>query len=281
MSLDEQLAMANASVAMQPNQVAPQPAPVQATAEVQQVVQPPVAPTQPVTPAPAPQPTVGIDLNAAAQEAEVNYNVGEITLGQKVSTRAIDPVKKGEKGDKFRFTLLATNPGYALVHQHAELGKILCWSTKTHQAQCCRDLDQPKARYYWPVLVYGTMPGDPNTPLPQVKSEMRLLIIWDAATYDQLCSDIIAAGQDITKLDFVATVTDTYGKLDIRPAAQCFRTLPEYAPLIAESTNTWSTIKDKAADTIGRKLDDERYLKLTQKAVVPNMQTYSMEDAMQ
>lgn len=287
MSLDEQLAMANSSVAMTPNQ----PAPVQASAEVQvapqqvaqaQVVQPAVTTQVPPVsnPAPAPQVT-GFDMNAAAQEAETNYQVGEIELGQKVSTRAIEPIKRLNQGEKFRFTLIATNPGFALVHNSEDLGKLLCWSTKTHQGQCCKDLDQPRARYYWPVVVYGTMPGDPNTPLPQVKSELRLLVIWDTATYDQLCSDIIARNKDITQLDFVATVTDTYGKLDIRPASNVFRNMPEYSNIINEATQTWASIKDKAPDTIGRKLDDERYIKLTQKAVVPQMQTYSMEDAMQ
>ena len=249
MSLDEQLAMANSSVAMTPNQ----PAPVQASAEVQ------VAPQQ-VAQAQVVQPAV---------------------TTQKVSTRAIEPIKRLNQGEKFRFTLIATNPGFALVHNSEDLGKLLCWSTKTHQGQCCKDLDQPRARYYWPVVVYGTMPGDPNTPLPQVKSELRLLVIWDTATYDQLCSDIIARNKDITQLDFVATVTDTYGKLDIRPASTVFRNMPEYSNIINEATQTWASIKDKAPDTIGRKLDDERYIKLTQKAVVPQMQTYSMEDAMQ
>lgn len=291
MTLDEQLAMAVSSVAVPQNNAQvppvtqPQPInPVQQNANAQ-VVQTTVtqgipSPDQPQPVNQAPVNVSPINIEQASQEAEVNYNVKEIELGQKVSTRAIEAIKKLNPGDKFRFTLLTMNPGYAAVHNKEGLGKILCWSdpTKGYEGQCCKDCGEPKARYYWPVLVYGTMPGDPNTPLPAVKSEMRLLTLWDATTYDQMCSDIIAHNRDINSIDFIATVTDTYGRLDIRPATTCFRAMPEYAPLIQEMTANWENIKSRAPETIGRKLDDARYLKLTQQAVIPTMQTYDMND---
>lgn len=303
MTLDEQLAMATGSVP-----VAPQPNNAQVQAEAQ-VVQPTVttASTGPVTtmetqvqqvaptqataglaqtfnPAPAqastPALSTGINLEQAVQEAETQYAVQEITLGQVVSSRAIDPLKRLEKGEKFRFTLLTNTIKAAKVHNHETLNKLICWSTDSHLGQCCKDMDQPKVRYYMPVLVYGTMPGDPNTPLPQAKSELRLMIIWDADSYKQLCEEVVNAGGDVTRIDLVATVDDSYGRLSFRAQNTTFRDMKEYQQVIADSTAKWEVIKDKAEFTVGRKLDDERYLKLTQKVVPPVMQDYSAEDAL-
>ena len=115
MTLDEQLAMATNVVAQPQAPVAEGPAvvaPVQQTytAPVQAMPQAQVAPVQisytipantQVSATPSFAGPVGIDLNAAAQEAEVNYSVQTIEIGQKISNRAIDPVKKLDKGEDF------------------------------------------------------------------------------------------------------------------------------------------------------------------------------------
>lgn len=296
MTLDEQLAMATSTVAVgeavqpAPAVAAPvNPAQVQAGAQVvqptQTVMSTPVqatitttaVPTQGYVQTPAAAPS--IDLNQAAAEAEQHYGVQEISLGQKISTRAIDPVKKMEKGEKMRFTIIDGYFASAKIHVHEDLGKIACFTTPTSMGQCCKDLDEPKVRYYMPVLVYSTMPGDPRTPLPQGKSELRLLVIWDGSGWDKICEDIIEAGGN-KEIDFIATSEDSYGRLDFKGQQTSFRAMPEYAQAIADATAKWRAVKDKAALTVRRDMDAERYAKLTIKASVPQLQSYSPEDIM-
>ena len=291
MTLDEQLAMATSTVAVggatqpAPTVAAPvNPAQVQAEAQVVQPTYPNIPAPHPMMqgmtsdiPTPASTPT--IDLNQAAADAEQHYGVQEISLGQKLSTRAIDPVKKLEKGEKIRFTIIDGYFSAAKIHNHETLGKISCFSTETHIGQCCKDLDEPKIRYFMPVLVYSTMPGDPKTPLPQGKSELRLLIIWDSTKWDSLCADIIDAGRN-TELDFIATSEDSYGRLDFKVQQTSFRAMPEYAQAIADATEKWRAVKNKAALTVRRDMDEERYVKLTMNSPVPQMQSYSPEDIM-
>ena len=297
MTLDEQLAMATSTVAVggvaQPTQIPVAPAvnPAQVQAEAQ-VVQPtqtmvtpqpvpvtPVVPTAPATPVAPVYVNAGIDLNQATAEAEQHFGVQEISLGQKISTRAIDPVKKLEKGEKMRFTIIDGYFASAKIHLHEDLGKIACFSTGTSMGQCCKDLDEPKVRYYMPVLVYSTMPGDPRTPLPQGKSELRLLVIWDSSGWDKICEDIIEAGGN-KEIDFIATSEDSYGRLDFKGQQTSFRAMPEYAQAIADATAKWRAVKDKAALTVRRDMDAERYAKLTIKATVPQLQNYSPDDIM-
>lgn len=307
MTLDEQLAMATNAVPVAPV-AQPAPAPV-AEAAVQTTAtftQPqnvtaqatPVynnttttlggatAVTPTVTQAPTqmqPQFTGSIDLNQAAAEAEQHYGIQEITLGQTISTRAIDPVKKLDKGEKMRFTIIDPRVMAAKIHNHETLGKIACFSNDDASkgpivyGQCCRDMDQPKVRYYMPVLVYSTMPGDPRTPLPQGKSELRLLIIWDVSSYNKLCEEIMEAGNN-AQIDFIATSEDSYGKLDFKGQQTSFRTIPEYQAAIQSAIEKWNVVKDKAPLTVRRDMDAERYVKLTQVAVPPQMQVYSQED---
>lgn len=290
MTLDEQLAMATSTVAVgsavqpAPTVAAPvNPAQVQAGAQVVQPTQTVVTPVQATMTTTVPTqgyvqaPT--IDLNQAAAEAEQHFGVQEISLGQKISTRAIDPVKKLEKGEKIRFTIIDGYFSSAKIHIHEDLGKIACFSTSTSMGQCCKDLDEPKIRYFMPVLVYSTMPGDPRTPLPQGKSELRLLVIWDGSGWDKICEDIIEAGRN-TEIDFIATSEDSYGRLDFKGQTTSFRAMPEYAQAIADATAKWRAIKDKAALTVRRDMDAERYAKLTMKASIPQLQNYSPEDIM-
>ena len=258
------------------------PAPVVESQQVQataQVVQPTVTtPVQPVVQPVAQPVNTGIDLNQASQDAMQNYGVQSIQLGQMVSTRVIESVKKLEKGDSIRITLIAPDIGAAKVHTHPTLGKISCCSTDTNLAQCCQELGDPKVRYFMPVLVYSTMPNDCKTPLPQGKSELRLLVLWDANSYNQLCTEIMESGSD--KIDLIATSEDTYGKLSFRGQKDSFRTIPEYQAVIQQAEAKWAQIKDRAVDTVRRNMDAVRYAQLSKTAAVPQMQDYSMNDVM-
>ena len=294
MTLDEQLAMAT-------NAVPVSPAPVAQTQNVgvvqptqtlgaAQAVQPQVVPvqqtvTQPVQQAPINPvniPNSSIDLNKAAADAIQHYGIEEIQLGQVVSTRAIDPVKKMDKGEKMRFTILDPTVRVAKIHNHEKLGKIACWSNDDPSrgpvvyGQCCRDMDAPKVRYYMPILVYPTLPNDPKTPITQGKAELRLLIIWDVTSYNKLCEEITEAGSPY--IDIIATSEDTYGKLDFKAQRDSFREIPEFKPAVDAALTKWEAVKDKAPLTVRRDMDAERYVKLTQVAVPPQMQTYSQED---
>ena len=298
MNLDDALKMATNTV-VEPvvqNVTTPvAPAPVVETQQVQapaQVVQPTYT-TAPGTAAPnnyVSTPATGsstshytpveasMDLNQASQDAMQNYGVQTIQLGQMVSTRVIESVKKLEKGDSIRFTLIAPDIRAAKIHTHPTLGKISCCSTETNLAQCCQELGDPKVRYFMPVLVYSTMPNDCKTPLPQGKSELRLLVLWDANSYNQLCTEIMEANSD--KIDIIATSEDTYGKLSFRGQKDSFRSIPEYQAVIQQAEAKWEQVKDRAVDTVRRNMDAVRYAQLSKTAAVPQMQDYSMNDVM-
>lgn len=292
MTLEEQLAMATEAVPVQPAPVQPvqNVAPVQPTqaVPVQQVISNPapvgvqptqaVAPAQPVTPVQPVQattvaPVQTVNLEQAQQEAEVNYSVQSIEIGQKISSRAIEPFKKLDKGESVRITVLNTTDWKAAkVHNHPELGKIICWG-----GQCCKDSDA-RVRYFLPVMVYSTLPGDINTPLPQAKSELRLLILWDSESYDSLCQCLIDNNMDVSAIDLRAKSIDNYGKLQFTPLPS-FRS--QFQEPLKEAMEKWEIVKDKAIQTVGRTLNDERYLKLTQTAAVPTMESYNMNDIME
>ena len=293
MNLDDALRMATNTV-VEPvvsNITTPvAPAPVVSPEQLQaqaQVVQPTTTATvQPVAVQPMPVQHVAytpvqasIDLNQAADDAMQSYGVESIQIGQTISTRVIDPVKKYEKGDSFRFTIIAPDAGSIRVHNHPTLGKIRCFSSKTNLAQCCQELGDPRPRYFLPVLVYSTMPNDPTMALPQGKSELRLLVVWDSTSWAQLGNEIKAAGNDY-KIDIVATSEDTYGKLSFRAQRDSFRAIPEYQSAIQQSEAKWAQIKDRAVETVCRDLDAVRYAQLSKQAAVPQMQDYSMNDVM-
>lgn len=284
MNLEEQLKMATSSV-VQPAQ-AVQPVQVQAPVQQQvlannnvqaaaQVVQPTTSAVS-LNTVQATVPTM--DLNKAAEESISNYGVQTIQLGQTISTRAIESVKKLEKGDSIRITLIEPMIQAAKIHVHPVLGKVNCFSTETTLGQCCQELGDPKVRYFMPVLVYSTMPNDAKTPLPQGKSELRLLVLWDTGSYNQLCTEIMDAGSD--KIDLIATSEDSYGKLSFRGQKTSFRDMPEYQQVIADAEAKWAQVRDRAADTVRRNLDPVRYAQLSRSNPVPQTQDYTMEDVM-
>lgn len=305
MTLDEQLKMATSSVSMTPNvaQEVPATASVQTqvaqgvpASEIQaqaaaQVVQPTMTapvdnPTMQVNQVPVQNTTVtsasmqnvtpiqGIDLNKAAEEAETNYSVQTIEIGQKISTRAIDPVGRIDMGKQVRLAILNTTDWTAVkVHNHADLGKIICWG-----GECCKDdPNPPRVRYCIPVMVYSTLQNDANVIVPQGKSELKLLILWDTESYDSLCECIINNKNDVSSIDIKGKSIDNYGKL-------MFSALPTARAQVQAEYNAavekWNVVKDKALATVGRQLNDEKYLKLTQKATPPVMQEYDMNAVM-
>lgn len=299
MTLDEQLAMANNNIAITPNSAQPAP---QATQQVTTVTNSPqefaqaqvVQPTQTVATMQQPtqlgaQPQApGINIEQAAQEAEQTFVVQEIELGQKISTRAIESIQRMNPEDKIRITPL-TKAVYPIpVHNHEELGKLICWSKRNEKnqviapAQCCKDMDEPRIRYCIPVMVYPTYPKDPTKILPGANAELRLLQIWDYAAYDNYCQEIMNYTlPDGTLPDLVATCKDTYGRLEFRAQQQSFRADPNMVQQVQEIQTAWTNIgPQKILPTVGRQLNDDRYLRLTQKASIPQMQQYSMEDAM-
>lgn len=293
MTLDEQLAMATSAVPAQPNTAQPAPAMtvdnqnnIQAAAQVVQPTQTVMpqaqtvsAPTQPVNP-----PIQTMDLNAAQEEAEVNYAVGEINFGQTISTRSIEPFKI-DNDEKKRVTLVG-KPFWVKIHRHDTLGKLLCWSTDTHLGKCCKDLDTPKVNYCLPVLVYSTMPGDPRTALPQGKSELRLIKIWNQSSWQGIAEELMDKGilvngqineQALSNVDFIVTGEGTYGDMKFKATQDSFK--QQYAAPLQAAIEKWNTIGiEKSLPTVGRRLDDEKYIKLTQNATPPVMQQYSQED---
>ena len=295
MTLEEQLALATAAVpAQQVNQptaqtIQPGIPSVPPMTNVQIPVQQPAVQyvqqaTQPMQPAPnvtyvqpaQVQPT--IDLNKAQQEAETQYAVGTIDFGQKISTRSIEPLQKIEKGSKIRLTVL-DKPFFVKVHKHDTLGRLICWSTDTVMGQCCKDLDEPKVRYCMPVLVYCTLPGDPNVALPQGKAELKLMILWDSSSWESISDLIIEKGglQNLQNLDFIATSEDTYGSLKFKVGAESFR--PQFGKDVNAALDKWNNVGvQKAITTVGRQLNDERYLKLTMNATPTQLKDYTIQD---
>lgn len=305
MDLNEALAFATNAV---PAPVQPTPqgvqqqvvnnANVQAAAQVIQPTASVVPPTQTITTTPAPvQPVVAtpntapvytaglaqtMDLNAAQEEAEVNYAVGAIDFGKRISTRSIEPLGRLDQGEKARITIVG-QPFSVTIHNFQDsVGKVICW-----KGQCCKQDPNPaKARYCIPVMVYATMPGDPRTPLPQGKSELRLMILWNGDTWMSLADTLIDKGALVegkvndgvlANIDFIITGEGTYGDLDIRATNDSFR--PQYQDAVNKAIEQWNNIgMEKAMTTVGRKLNDEKLLKLTQVAVPPTMQEYNMQD---
>lgn len=296
LTLDEQLAMATQAVPVAPTQPTQQVAQVQNVQPTQQVVQPNYtttqAPAQNVQPvyqqAPVYQQPVqapiasSIDLAKASDDAETQYAANTLELGQKISNRAIDKLLLKEH-EKCRVTVVG-QPFFVPVHKCEALNnaKLVCWSnSKTgFRGQCCKDLDNPRINYCLPVLVYSTYPNDPRMALPQGKSELKLIALWDEGSWDKFCEQLIDNGgfAALNNLDFIVTA-GTYNNLDltIQPANMCFR--PQYQEAVKNATDAWNSIGIQGAlPTMGRLLNDEKYLKLTQVATPPVMQEYNMND---
>ena len=221
-----------------------------------------------------------IDLNQAQDQAMNTYGVRQLSFGQVVSTRAIEPVRKLNKGESFRFTIVG-ELGFLPIHKHPTLGKIKCFSDDTHFRKCCQDCGEPQARYFFPVVIYSTMPGDPRTPLPQGKSEFKLLNLWSEQSYQKLCNEILNNNKVYKGVDFIATSEDDFGRLDFRMQPTSFSTMPEYSGIVAAAEQKWPTIRDRAPEVVCRNMDENKYMQMTQLAQPPQMQSYGMNNVFQ
>ena len=274
MTLEEQLAMATSTVAetVQPTPVAqPVVEPVQTTVTTAPITQPipqvvPVQPTMttPVMPAAPTQP-----IQAAPQISTEN-GVQTIQLGQIVNTNKINLLRKLNIGDRVRFSLLnTTDISFIEMHYSEDMGKFACFSTDQQLGQCCKDLGKPKARYTMPILVYPTMPQDTNTVIPGAHAELRVLSIWDAATYDFIAQEVISANG--APIDFIATGADNFGRLSVRSDRNSF--MPNFTTDFQAATQTWSQYKDTVPTLVRKNMDANTYNHI--KAQAANSNNYN------
>ena len=262
MDLEEQLKMATMTTttvaepvqqtAVNTAPVMEQPAPVQQApvAPVQyanvQELQQPVQPQQPVIP--------------VIQESN---GVQMIQLGQQFNTRPINVVKKLGIGEKLRFTLLNTEGYFTKFHFIDGMGKFACF-----EGSCCKDLGNAKHRYVLPILVYPTLPNDPNTVIQGQPAELKVLPIWDDAVYDLIFQ---TSPDPINRpVDFIATGTDNFGRMSVVPQAQSYR--GQFINDVNKAFEVWNTHKDKVPSLICKNMDETTYqdMKARMQAVGPN-----------
>ena len=269
MTLEEQLNMATNSVA----ELAQEPV---ATAEVQtqtvvneaqtqaqaQVVQPTITVATPAQPV---QQVQGVQTIQLAQPTAMPTmgtttvnGVEQIQFGQQINTSPLDLIKKMETGSSFRFTVLnLTGASLVKFHYSEAMGKFACFSTNQHLGQCCKDLGEPKVRYYLPVMVYPTMPNDLNTIIPNATPALKVLTLWDADAFDTIAQTIYANNMDLN-IDFTAKCTDSYGRLRIDVArGQSFR--PQIESFIQQANQTWEQYKDIVPAKIRNNMDEQQY----------------------
>lgn len=261
MDLEEQLKMATMTTTtvaepvqqtVQPVQEAVpamvQPAPVQAPVQYANVqeLQQPQQPMQPVIP--------------VIQESN---GVQMIQLGQQFNTRPINVVKKLGIGEKLRFTLLNTEGYFTKFHFIDGMGKFACF-----EGSCCKELGNAKHRYVLPVLVYPTIPNDPNTVIQGQHAELKVLPIWDDAVYDLIFQ---TSPDPINRpVDFIATGTDNFGRMSVVPQAQSYR--GQFTADVNKAFEVWNTHKDKVPSLICKSMDETTYqdMKARMQAVGPN-----------
>jgi len=279
MNLEEELKMVTSSVPVQQestpvvNTVA---TPIQVAEEVKQeqlqsqaqVVQPTQTmmfggtAMQPMTAMPntAPINTAGYMQvqHTAADEAGVR----QIQFGQTINTNPIQIIKLNV-GEKIRFTLLEQDVKPLVFHYSEALGagttrgkRIPCWSTGTYTARCCIDLGKPKSRYYLPVLVYPTMPNDPNTIIPNAKGQFKVLMTWDDIIYNAIADYAINTNCNV---DFIATGKDTYGGLDVRNQVNTYRS--QFTNDINEGIQNWRRCKDMIPSMVRESMTEEEYVR--------------------
>jgi len=232
---------------VQPTQTA-MPQPVQGV----QTIQVNTMPTQGYV-APMTTPTYQASMPTTANGVE------QIQFGQQINTSPLDLIKKMETGSSFRFTVLnTTGAGLVKFHYSEGLGKFACFSTNQHLGQCCKDLGEPKVRYYLPVMVYPTMPNDLNTIIPNATPTLKVLTLWDADAFDTIAQTIFANNNDLN-VDFTAKCTDSYGRLRIDVArGQSFR--PQIESFIQQANQTWEQYKDIVPAKIRKNMDEQQYL---------------------
>lgn len=283
MTLEEQLAMATNTVAVNQQTGEVMETPV-TTAEVQVVNQAPVnqaqmqaeaqvvQPTQTVIQQPIQMATVAELQPAMVQQpmqaapvqmTNSDNGVQTIQLGQQVNTKHINVLKKLGVGEKVRFSLLNNEAGIVKFHYLDGMGKFACFSTDQHLGSCCRDLGEPKIRYYLPILLYPTMPNDPRVIIPGAKAELRVLSIWDGATYNAIAESVISVGH--TNLDFIATGTDTFGRLDVRQQPDTFK--QQFAGDIQTAMQTWEQYKATVPSLLRKNMDETTYMNTKNQAM--------------
>lgn len=276
MNLEEELRMVTNSVPIQQestpvaNTVA---TPVQITEEVKQeqmqsqaqVVQPtqtfiqPIPPTQQYVP-----PTPGINTINTAQTYDLSSEAGvkQVQFGQSINVNPISIVKLSV-GEKMRFTILEQDVISLAFHYSEALGagttrgkRIPCWTTEGHVGKCCIDLGKPKARYYLPILVYPTMPNDPNTIIPNAKPQFKVLMTWDEITYNAIAQSVIDTN---CNADFIATGKDTYGGIDVRMQATSYRN--QFMNDISENIQNWRRCKSMLPSMVRENMTEEEYIR--------------------
>ena len=271
MNLEEELAMVTNSVPVQQettpvaNTVA---TPIQVAEEVKQeqiqaqaqVVQPTQTFVQPM-PQQMTQPTM---QQVQPQQYDLNSEAGikQIQFGQNINVNPVTFIKLNV-GEKIRFTLLECDVLPLTFHYSEALGagttrgkRIPCWSTENHTGKCCIDLGKPKARYYLPVLVYPTMPNDPNTIIPNAKPQFKVLMTWDEITYNAIAQSAIDTQ---CNADFIATGKDTYGGIDVRTQVNSYRN--QYLNDITEGVQNWRRCKSMIPSMVRENMTEDEYVR--------------------
>ena len=199
----------------------------------------------------------------APQIATTDNGVQMIQLGQTVNTRHINLLKKLGIGEKIRFGLISRDTGLLKFHYADGLGKFACFSTNTHAAACCQDHGEPKIRYYLPVIVYPTMPNEPRTLIPNAHAELKVLSIWDAATYELIAEAFKM--QNGIDMDFIATGADNFGRLNIVQQPDCYKS--QYMADIQNALQTWNEYKSTVRALIRKNMDEKTYLNAKMQAM--------------
>lgn len=262
MTLEEQLQMATGTTTItnandNQGQIGTTTVNTQSEAQVVQpttttTVQQPVATQQPV------QMASVEELHQATPQIDINNGVQTIQLGQEVNTKPINLLRKLGVGEKVRFTVIPGDRYQIRYHYTEERGKFACFSVDGQQpARCCLENGNYKTKFTIPILVYPTMPNDPKTVIPNAKADFRILALWDAQTYRVIDEALIRNGNN--PVDFVATATDTYGRLDIREEVGVSYA-NQFSQNIQEAINTFNAYKSMVPTLIRKNMDETTYL---------------------
>lgn len=259
MTLEEQLQMATSTTTTGvqtqsvPTAQTVAPAPVQQQAEAQVV--------QTTTTVAVPQPQLASvnELQQApvqAPQIDVNNGVQTIQLGQQVNVKPLNLLRKLGVGEKVRFTVIPGDTFFIKYHYTEAMGKFACFSTDKEPARCCLENGNYKHKFCLPILVYPTMPNDPKTIVPNAKAELRILALWDDTTYNVIV-EAVMRNQNVP-VDFVATATDTYGRLDVREDVGVSYA-NQFGQYIQDAIATYNNYKTIVPTLIRKNMDAETY----------------------
>lgn len=267
MTLEEQLQMATSTTTAEVQTMSvPTNTPVQTT---QTVAQPaaPMAQQAPVqttvtTQAPPVQMASVSELQPIQQapvqapQIDVNNGVQTIQLGQQVNVKPLNLLRKLGVGEKIRFTILPGDVHFIKYHYTENMGKFACFSTDDHLGRCCIENGNYKHKFCLPILVYPTMPNDPKVIIPNARAELRILSLWDDTTYNVIVEAVTR--NPGTPVDFVATATDTYGRLDVREDVGVSYA-NQFNQSIQEAINTYNIYKATVPALIRKNMDEATY----------------------